>query len=229
MVQVHASPPRRGRAGSSIAVPAITGTITQVTSPLAVRRASAADTDTVTAIITLAFARDPLWAHAMARPDRGTAHHAEFWRLSIEGALRYPWTWLTSGGEATSIWIPPGGTEMTPEQEQRLAELASERLGPSAGAYLELVSRFDAAHPRAEPHYYLSLLGTHPDHRGKGIGMRLLAHDLELIDAEHVPAYLESSNPANNHRYASAGFEPHGEFGYPGGGPVVTTMWRPAR
>ena len=211
------------------AVSAITGTIGEVTSPLAVRRASAADTGTVTAIITLAFARDPLWAHAMARPDRGTAHHAEFWRLSIEGALRYPWTWLTGGGEATSIWIPPGGTEMTPGQEQRLAELASEHLGPVAGAYLELVGRFDAAHPRAEPHYYLTLLGTHPEHRGQGIGMRLLAHDLELIDAEHVPAYLESSNPANNHRYASVGFEPLGEFGYPGGGPIVTTMWRPAR
>jgi len=25
------------------------------------------------------------------------------------------------------------------------------------------------------------------------------------------------------------GFEPHGKFSYPGGGPVVTTMWRPAR
>lgn len=70
---------------------------------------------------------------------------------------------------------------------------------------------------------------AHPDHRGKGIGMRLLAHGLERIDAEHLPAYLESSNPANNDRYATAGFERHGEFQYPGGGPVVTTMWRPAR
>ena len=201
----------------------------QMTSQLAVQRASATDTERVTEIITLAFAHDPLWAHAMARPDGGTAHHAEFWRLFVEGALRYPDTWLTSGGEATSIWIPPGGTEMTPEQEQQLADLATNRLGPAAGDYLELVSRFDAAHPRAEPHYYLTLLGTHPDHRGKGIGMRLLAHDLELVDAEHVPAYLESSNPANDRRYASVGFEPHGEFRYPGGGPVVTTMWRPAR
>jgi hypothetical protein len=39
----------------------------------------------------------------------------------------------------------------------------------------------------------------------------------------------ESTNPANDRRYASVGFEPHGEFCYPRGGPVVTTMWRPAR
>lgn len=200
-----------------------------MTGQLAARRASAADIDAVTSIVTLAFAHDPLWAHAMARPDGGTAHHGEFWRLFAEGALRFPWTWLTSGGEAASVWIPPGDTEMTPDQEQRLADLATNRLGPAAGDYLELLSRFDAAHPRAEPHYYLSLLATHPDHRGKGIGMRLLAHDLEQIDAEHLAAYLESSNPANNQRYASVGFEPHGEFCYPGGSPVVTTMWRPAR
>jgi len=200
-----------------------------VTSPLAVRRASPADADLVTEIISLSFAGDPLWAHAMALPGGGTAHHREFWRLQVDGALRYPWTWLAGGGEATSIWIPPDGTEMTPDQERRLQELAADRLGPAAGNYLELVSRFDAAHPRAEPHYYLSLLGTHPEHRGKGIGMRLLAHDLELIDAEHMPAYLESSNPANDHRYAGVGFEPHGQFCYPGGTPVVTTMWRPAR
>jgi hypothetical protein len=59
--------------------------------------------------------------------------------------------------------------------------------------------------------------------------MALLEHDLELIDAEGFPAYLESSNPANNDRYAGVGFQVVGQFGYPGGGPVVTTMWRGAR
>jgi GNAT superfamily N-acetyltransferase len=201
----------------------------QVTSPLAARRATASDIDLVTSIITLAFAHDPLWAHALARLDGETAHHAEFWRLFVAGALRYPDTWLTSGGEATAVWIPPGGTEMTPGQEQRLADLAAGRLGPAAGDCLKLVSRFEAAHPSAEPHYYLTLLGTHPDHRGQGIGMRLLARNLDLVDAAHLPAYLESTNPANNRWYASVGFEPHGEFCYPGGGPMVTTMWRPAR
>ncbi len=43
--------------------------------------------------------------------------------------------------------------------------------------------------PRSEPRYYLTLLGTHPDHRGRGIGMGLLARNLELIDSEnsHIP------------------------------------------
>jgi GNAT superfamily N-acetyltransferase len=193
------------------------------------RRASLADSGRVTAITTLAFASDPLWSRAMARSDGSTEHHAEFWRLFIEGALRYPWVWLTTGGEATSIWIPPGGTDMSDEQEEWLEDLANEYLGSAADDYLELLARFDAAHPRDEPHYYLSLLGTHPDHRGKGIGMALLEHDLELIDADGAHAYLESSNPANNHRYAGAGFQAVGEFSYPAGGPVVTTMWRPAR
>jgi GNAT superfamily N-acetyltransferase len=118
---------------------------------------------------------------------------------------------------------------MTPEQDERLAGLVAEYFGPAADDLMELLDRFDAAHPRAEPHYFLTLFGTHPDHRGQGIGMRLLAQNLEFIDAEHMPAYLESSNPANNRRYARVGFEPNGEFSYPGGGPVVTTMWRPAR
>jgi len=196
---------------------------------LEARRATRADCEKVTSITTLAFASDPLWSRAMVRPDGSTGHHPRFWKLHIEGALRYPWVWLTAGGEATSIWIPPGGTEMSEEQEEQLTELAEECLGSAAHDYLELLSRFDAAHPRDEPHYYLSLLGTHPDHRGKGIGMALLEHDLALIDTEGFPAYLESSNPANNHRSAGVGFEALGEFSYPGGGPVVTTMWRAAR
>ena len=193
------------------------------------RRASSDEADHVATIIALAFVNDPLWSHALNRIDGRTEHHAVFWRLFVEGALRYPWTWLTSGGEATSTWIPPGGTELSPEQEERLRVMAYEHLGPRAEDFLELLARFDAAHPHGEPHYYLSLLGTHPDHVGKGWGMRLLADNLASIDAEHLPAYLESSNPANNHRYASVGFEPFGEFTFPGNGPLVTTMWRAAR
>jgi len=194
----------------------------------AVRRATAADADRITTILALAFVNDPVWGPVIARPDGGTRHHAALWRPFVDGALRFPATWLTAGGEAAAIWIPPGATSMTPEQEGHLAELAARHLGPGAGRYLELTEVIHAAHPRQEPHYFLTLLGTHPDHRGHGLGMRLLARSLEPIDAEHQPAYLESSNPANDRKYAGLGFEPFGEIACPDG-LIISTMWRPAR
>ncbi len=33
-----------------------------------------------------------------------------------------------------------------------------------------LFDRFDEHYPKDEPHYYLSLWGTHRDHAGRGLG-----------------------------------------------------------
>jgi len=41
-------------------------------------------------------------------------------------------------------------------------------VGSHTDDVLTLLDRFEANHPRDTPHYYLSLLGTHPSHRGRG-------------------------------------------------------------
>jgi GNAT superfamily N-acetyltransferase len=187
-------------------------------SPIHARRAAADDLDEVLSIVTAAFSQDPLWSHALASPEGTIEHHARFWRLFIEGAMRYSWVWLTEGGEATAVWIPLGGSEMNETQEEELGTLARQLLEPRAEPYFQLLESFDVAHPRAETHYYLSLLGTDPRHRGRGIGMDLLRHNLAVIDGEGLPAYLESSNPANTRRYESVCFRPIGHFSFPGGG-----------
>ena len=56
--------------------------------------------------------------------------------------------------------------------------------------------------------------------------MALLAENLERMDGEGVPAYLESSNPANDRRYRAVGFDPVGAFTTPDAERTVTTMWR---
>ena len=56
--------------------------------------------------------------------------------------------------------------------------------------------------------------------------MSLLAANLAWIDGQGFPTYLESSNPANDHRYERLGFVKRGEFAAPGGGPTVAGMWR---
>jgi ribosomal protein S18 acetylase RimI-like enzyme len=187
-----------------------------------------ADLDAVTETISLAFHEDPTWSWAFPDASRRQEQYAVFWRLLIAGAMRYPWVLLTERCEAAAVWIPPGGTEIPAEDEKRVEPLVQDLVGPRAGEVLELLERFDGAHPRHEPHYYLSLLGTHPAHAGRGLGMGLLAESLRRIDAEGMPAYLESSNPANNHRYKRYGFAKIGEFYPPGSEIPVTTMWRQA-
>ena len=51
---------------------------------------------------------------------------------------------------------------------------------------------------------------------------------LDRCDAEHAPAYLESSKPDNVPYYQRFGFEITGEI-TPPGGPTLIPMWRAAR
>lgn len=190
------------------------------------RVATAADLPTVVDTMAEAFYDDPVWGWAFPDPERRLEQHRALWQLAVESALGYEWVWLTDGCASASLWIPPGKPELRPEDEERLEPLLVELLGDGAARVLKTFERFDVAHPRGEPHYYLSLLATHPGHRGKGEGMGLLADNLAQIDAEGVPSFLESSNPANDHRYERLGFVRCGEFELPEGGPSVTQMWR---
>jgi GNAT superfamily N-acetyltransferase len=179
--------------------------------------------------ITDSFHDDPTWAYAFNDPAARPGQYRRWWRLMIEGSLRYDASWVADGGASTAVWIPPGGTEWSEEQLAQVEPLLHELLGDRAELVIESLAAFDEVHPLDEPHYYLTLLGTRSDRRGEGLGMALLRHCLELIDAEHAPAYLESSNPANDKRYESVGFQRIGGFAMPGGGPWVAAMWRPAR
>jgi GNAT superfamily N-acetyltransferase len=194
-----------------------------------VRRVTAAEADEVTELFTLAFHQDPTWSWAFPDPDRRMDHHRLLWGLYMHSALPYGWVWRTEDGGAASLWIPPGRPELSDEDEARLEPLVRDLVGAHANDVLTLIDRFDSNHPRDEPHFYLSLLGTHPDHRGHGKGMGLLAANLARIDELGMPAYLESSNRANDHRYERLGFEQVAEFAAPGGEPTIAGMWRQPR
>ena len=202
--------------------------MTSANAPVPAQVATHADTGAIVETLTTAFFHDPLWGPAFPDTQQRAGQAAALWRLYVNSALRYPWTLVTPDVEAAAVWIPPGGTELTGEEEAGLEELLVQAAGPDvAQAVLAISDQLEAAHP-AEPCFYLSLLGTHDRHRGRGLGMGLLAESLARIDALGAPAYLESSNPANNARYERAGFTARDQIVI-ATGHVVTTMWRPAR
>lgn len=192
------------------------------------RAATAEDVAAITTSLTGAFFDDPLWGW-WTFPDP-TGRRERLYKLMhfwASAAARYPWVRMTDSAEAVAVWVPPGKPEMTDAEEARFGCLIGELLGQRADELNGVFDEFDKHHPK-EPHYYLSLWATHPDHTGRGVGTALIRDNLERIDAEEMPAYLESTNPANLPRYEALGFDRRGEFG-PLDGPVITTMWRAAR
>lgn len=189
-----------------------------------VRLATERDIDKVTATLVAAFEADPLWGWAFPREGL-----ADLWGLLVSSAMRYSRVSIADDCAAASVWIPPGGTELTAAEEASLGPTLEGRIGSRAAEVLALFERMEHVHPGEPPHYYLSLLGTHPDHRGKGLGMALLADNLVKIDSEGMPAYLESSNPENDPRYERLGFVRAGEFERPDEQLTCSTMWREPR
>ena len=193
------------------------------------RAATPADVPAVAACLASAFFEDPLWGKWTFPDERTRARDIEaFMRFWAATAVRDPWVRMTDGGEAVAIWHPPGEPELTPEQEEELQPLLDEWFGGRAGELRALFDQFDEHHPQEQPHYYLSWWATHRDHAGRGLGTVLIEENLAEIDATGLPAFLESTNPANLARYEALGFERRSEFGPPGG-PLITTMWRDPR
>jgi ribosomal protein S18 acetylase RimI-like enzyme len=157
----------------------------------------------------------------------GVAANEAFFSLFVESAIPNGWVWTTDRATAVAVWTPPRKSELSDEAEAGVEPFLIAELGAHAESVMQVMEQFESARPKGQHFYYLSLLGTHPNHRGRGLGMELLAANLAHIDNEAMPTYLESSNPVNNARYKRLGFEPHAEFSTPDEQHTVTTMWRP--
>lgn len=193
------------------------------------RAAAPADVEAVSACLASAFHQDPLWGGwAFPREPERPARLAELMRFWVQGALPHGWVRMSENAEAVAVWLPPGAAELSPEEEAAFEAFLARALGARVGELMELFDRFERNHPSGPPHYYLSLWGTHRDSAGKGLGAELIEQCLAQIDAERMPAYLESTNPVNVPRYEALGFAATGQFTAPHG-PAITSMWRAAR
>jgi len=121
-----------------------------VSSGESVRVATHADLPAITETISRAFHHDPTWGWAFPDEARRQEQFGVWWRFLIEAAMRFPEpaVYVTGGAEAAAIWLPPGESELSPDDEARLPGLVRELVGDRADQFMELLEGFARRPPR---------------------------------------------------------------------------------
>jgi ribosomal protein S18 acetylase RimI-like enzyme len=196
------------------------------------RRATTDELGRVSAVLARAFQDDPMWRWALGRDavdERRTRLGRFFDAIARILHARHELTFTAGDFAGAAVWMPPEKWRFSLVDEARMAPAVLASFGAGGTVrLLQLLVGVERAHLR-EPHYYLFAIGADPEQQGRGVGSSLLAPMLARCDAEKLPAYLESSNPANIPFYRRHGFEPTGEALRFGASAVVTPMRRDPR
>ena len=178
----------------------------------------------VVSTIVLAFAADPMARWSWPSPHGFLTQFPVFVQAFGGKAFEHATAHCVGEGAGAALWLPPG----VEADQEVLGGLMERTIDPARlPTMFEIVDRMVRYHPH-EPHWYLPLIGVEPARQGRGYGSALLQHALQRIDADHKPAYLESSNPVNIPLYERHGFERMGTIQV-GDSPPLVPMFRCAR
>jgi GNAT superfamily N-acetyltransferase len=162
----------------------------------AVRLAIAPDRERIVATVQAAFASDPAFRYFFPGDDEYAALAPVFIGQLLDQRLARGTAWVVADGAAVALWSAPGAVE---EPVTRLPADVTARL-----------RTFDAAvhhHLPADPHWYLGMLATHPDHAGQGWGRLAMSAGLARAEQDGRPSYLETVTPVNVRIYQSSGWQ----------------------
>jgi ribosomal protein S18 acetylase RimI-like enzyme len=190
-----------------------------------VRRAGMDDIPRMAVSLARAFADDPVQIWILPQARRHTRLTAMF-GLMLGFQVPLAETYITPDGVGAAVWAPPGRWRLDLDAMAPSVKRFVAVFGPNIGKATDVLSAVEGNHPTEPPHWFLAMLGTHPDWQGLGIGTALLQPILTRADAERTPAYLESSKERNIAYYRRFGFEVTGEIRLPKGGPTLWQMWR---
>lgn len=140
-----------------------------------------------------AFTSDPCMRALWPEPHEYLRNFPKLVRAFGGGAFDNNTAHIAGDFQAGSLWLPPG---VLPDGDALDALFKETLREPALSAAPSVVEQMGECHPH-EPHWHLAFIGVDPACQGQGIGAVLLQHVLKQIDAQHLHAYLESSNPAN--------------------------------
>jgi ribosomal protein S18 acetylase RimI-like enzyme len=189
-----------------------------------IRSALAADEPSAVALIVLAFSADPIARWSFPDPNRYLEEFPAFVRAFGGRAFEHGSADYADGSAGAALWLPP---DVHPDEEV-LGAIVERAFDASVRDEVGAMLDQQARHHPAEPHWYLPLIGVDPSRQNQGHGSALLRHALARCDRDHLPAYLESTNPKNIPLYERHGFEQVGRIQV-GTSPPMVPMLRKAR
>ena len=173
-----------------------------------VRPAVQADRERILDVTTSAFVTEPAFAHFFA--DTYDVHARTFLGFLVDLRLAGGLVWVEEVDGvvvAVSMWDPPGGPQLDAGTQWELWRAAADQLGPEVEARLDAYD--NAVHDLAPPgaHYYLGVIASDPQARGRGHGSAVLLPGLGAADVAGLPTYLETGTAGNVGFYARFGFD----------------------
>jgi len=174
--------------------------------------------------LVLAFTADPFVRWIYPEASQYLSRFPEALQIFGGVAFGQGGVWQLGDFAAVALWLPPGiepGGDATVALFQ--ATVDSQKFNDLLGVF----GQMEEAHP-AMPHWYLPWFGVDCALQGQGLGSRLMTPCLEIVDREHLPAYLDSTNPRNVPFYERHGFEVTGQW-QAGDSPPIISMLREPR
>lgn len=191
----------------------------------AVRTVGRADRAAVTDLLARAFQGDPAFGWIFPDPADRARRLPRLFRVLFDSdaiGMRL----LTAGGEAATLWRPPGRIHTSRWDMVRHGPALLWALGPALRRALAVADAIDAHMPDGA-FWYLHVAGCDPARQGRGHGAAAVRGGLRRA-AGRLPTYLETPTERNLGFYRGLGFEMTGEWTVPGGGPRFWSMLRPA-
>jgi len=182
-------------------------------------------------LLVAAFADDPGYRHFANAARSDYRHRLRLWfreGTAVQEASGQPVLGVLDGGQLAGVAViqAPGASFPVLAQVRWLLTLSWQISPLTTWRTYRNMRATVRCHP-ADPHYYLPILGVHPNHQGKGFG-RLLLDELHARSERHPASTgvcLETENPANVAMYRHFGYRVTHRLTV--GRLPVTVMFRP--
>lgn len=169
------------------------------------------DLDEAVSCLATAFAQDPITGFLLQTGPGYRERTTQFFSLLFRARIALRMPVIVARDTAGIHGAAMGYTTVSPAWTQELSQEWDrfEKAIPGLADRMAVYDKIADAGKPTVPHYYLGVIGTHPDLHGRGIGTQLLKSFCEISASDPLSGgvYLETAQPSNVGFYKHAGFE----------------------